>query len=204
MAGPAKVRATRDKRSRWVAVLKLVLPLIALALLSTLFLFSRKIDPEDAIPYATVDVEDRLNDPKMTDAGFAGMTADGASLAITAAEAKPTAEGGNLKLVIGTLQTPDGVTTDVAATHVALNTAQKIIELEGGAELRSSAGYVVQAEGLGVATDRTYVESRGAVSAVGPMGQLTAEHMQLSQQGGAGPYLLVFNGKVRLLYQPDR
>ena len=48
--------------SRLVAILKVALPLIALALLSTLFLFSRKIDPEDAIPYATVDVEDRLRD----------------------------------------------------------------------------------------------------------------------------------------------
>ncbi|EKD61465.1 MAG: hypothetical protein ACD_54C00224G0006, partial [uncultured bacterium] len=42
------------------------------------------------------------------------------------------------------------------------------------------------------------------VSAQGPVGQLTADHMLLSQQGDAGPYLLVFNGKVRLLYQPQR
>jgi len=28
--------------------------------------------------------------------------------------------------------------------------------------------------------------------------------MVLSKDGETGPYLLVFNGKVRLLYQPDR
>lgn len=190
--------------SRLVAILKVVLPLIALALLSTLFLFSRKIDPEDAIPYATVDVEDRLRDPKMTSAGFAGMTSDGASLTLSAAEARPAADGGSLKLVVGALETPDGVTTELAATAVALDTAAQMIELTDGAELRASNGYVVQAQGLGVATDRTYIESRGEVSAQGPVGQLTADHMLLSQQGNAGPYLLVFNGKVRLLYQPQR
>ena len=190
--------------SRLVAILKVALPLIALALLSTLFLFSRKIDPEDAIPYATVDVEDRLRDPKMTDAGFAGVTKDGASLTLSAAEARPENDGGSLKLVMGALETPDGVTTELAASAVALDTAAKMIELTDGAELRASNGYVVQAQGLGVATDRTYVESRGAVSAQGPVGQLTADHMLLSQQGNAGPYLLVFNGKVRLLYQPQR
>lgn len=190
--------------SRLVAILKVVLPLIALALLSTLFLFSRKIDPEDAIPYATVDVEDRLRDPKMTSAGFAGMTSDGASLTLSAAEARPAADGGSLKLVVGALETPDGVTTELAATAVALDTAAQMIELTDGAELRAFNGYVVQAQGLGVATDRTYIESRGEVSAQGPVGQLTADHMLLSQQGDAGPYLLVFNGKVRLLYQPQR
>lgn len=190
--------------SRLVSVLKLVLPLIALVLLSTLFLFSRKINPEDAIPYATVDVEDRLRDPKMTDAGFAGVTADGSSLTIAAGQAKPTAEGGALKVVQGLLQTPDGAKTELAAAAVALDSAQKMIELTGGAELQASNGYVVQAQGFGVSTADTRVESRGAISATGPGGQLTADHMVLSQHGAAGPYLLVFNGKVRLLYQPKR
>ena len=190
--------------SRLVSVLKVLLPLIALVLLSTLFLFSRKINPEDAIPYATVDVEDRLRDPKMTDAGFAGMTADGSSLTIAAVEAKPTAEGGALKLVQGLLQTPDGAKTELASAAVALDSAQKMIELSDGAELRSAQGYVVQAQGFGVSTADTRVESRGAISAIGPGGQLSADHMLLSQQGADGPYLLVFNGKVRLLYQPKR
>ncbi|MEO5615254.1 MAG: hypothetical protein ABIR04_10100 [Cypionkella sp.] len=190
--------------SRLVSVLKVLLPLIALVLLSTLFLFSRKINPEDAIPYATVDAEDRLRDPKMTDAGFAAMTSDGASLKIEASEAKPTAEGGALKLVQGLLQTPDGAKTELASVAVALDSTLKMIELTDGAELRAASGYIVEAQGFGVSTADTRVESRGPISAIGPGGQLTADHMMLSQQAAEGPYLLVFNGKVRLLYQPGR
>ena len=43
--------------SRFVALTKVILPIIALGILSTLFLFSRNIDPTQSIPYADVDVE---------------------------------------------------------------------------------------------------------------------------------------------------
>lgn len=191
--------------SRVVAVLKIALPLIALGILSSLFLLSGRIDPEDAIPYAEVDVAARLREPRMTDAGFAGVTADGASLTLNAAEARPGADGGSAKIVLGTLETSDGGKTELAAASVQMDATARMIELSGGVEMRSSSGYVISAPGMGVATDRTFAQSRGEVSAVGPMGQLTADHMDLSaQEGVADSYVLVFNGKVRLLYQPDR
>ena len=92
--------APSNLHSQVVGVLKVVLPLLALGLLSTLFLFSHKIDPEDAIPYAEIDVGDRLRDPKMTDAGFASVTEDGAALTIKATEAKPTADGGQMRIAL--------------------------------------------------------------------------------------------------------
>lgn len=191
--------------SRLVAVLKIALPLVALGILSSMFLLSGRIDPEDAIPYAEVDVAARLREPRMTDAGFAGVTADGASLTFNAAEAKPNAKGGSANLVLGTLETSDGGKTELAAATVQIDGAAKMIELSDGVEMRSSSGYVISAPGMGVATDRTFAASRGAVSAVGPMGQLTANQMELSaREGVANSYLLVFNGKVRLLYQPNR
>lgn len=196
--------ATNNLHSRVVGILKLVLPLLALVLLSTLFLFSHRISPEDAIPYAEIDVVDRLRDPKMTDAGFASVTEDGAALTISAAEAKPTTEGGQMRLVQGKLDTPDGQQIELVAGTAKLITAQKQIELLEGAEFRSTSGFFLTSEGLGIATDRTLIESRGKVQAQGPIGQLTADNMVLSQGSQDGPYLLVFNGQVRLLYQPDR
>lgn len=192
--------------SRLVAVLKVVLPLLALVILSTLFLISRKISPEDAIPYADVDIEDRLRDPKMTDAGLAGMTPDGSALTLTAAEAKPEAQGGGrLQGVVGSLKTPDGIASEVAAASVRIDIANHVLDLSGGAEFRTSNGYDISAEGLLIATNRTFVESKGAVSVAGPVGQLTADHMQMLSTGDkTGPYVLVFNGQVRLLYQPQK
>ena len=58
--------------SRWVALLKIVLPLIALALLSSIFLLSRTIDPTATIPFTEVDVEDRVREPRLTEPKFSG------------------------------------------------------------------------------------------------------------------------------------
>lgn len=193
--------------SRVVGILKVALPLMALGILSTLFLLSDRINPEDAIPYAEVDVADRLRTPRMTDAGFAGVTADGASLMLTAADAKPAdaVGGAGAQIVLGTLETSDGAKTELAAAAVAIDTAAQMIELSDGVELRSSTGMVIAAQGIGIATNRTFAISRGPITATGPLGQLSAQEMQLTAQDDVtNSYLLVFKGDVRLLYQPER
>lgn len=202
-------RPLRDNlHSRLVAILKVALPLLALAILSTLFLFSRGINPEDAIPYADVDIADRLREPRMTGAGYSGMLADGASLTVSAAEAVPGADGkATARGVIGTLETPDGSKTSLAAVSVRMDSAAGMLELADGVELTTSDGLVVQAQGFGVATDRTLVESRGKVTASGPIGQLTAGALRLGRieaLDGSANYVLVFNEGVRLLYQPQK
>jgi lipopolysaccharide export system protein LptC len=189
--------------TRLVNILKLVLPLIALILLATLFLFSRKINPEDAIPYATVDVADRLQDPKMTNAGYAAMTNDGASIVISAAEAKPGAEGGSMKQITGTVTTPTGGKTDLAAATAQMNSDSSLLTLGGGTEIDTSGGYRILTDGLKIATKQTHVESTGPITGTGPLGTLSADNMVLSQTAKDGPYLMVFKGNVRLIYKPE-
>lgn len=198
-------RASTDNlHTRLVNVLKLVLPLLALVLLSTLFLFSKKINPEDAIPYASVDVEDRMRDPKMTEAGFAGVTDDGASIAITAAEATPASDGGTMQQVVGSLTTLAGARTEFSALTVRLDSAADLLQLGGGTTLKSSGGYDIATEGLQIATKQTHIESTGPIRAVGPIGDLSADKLVLSQPQADGPYLLVFKGAVRLIYTPEQ
>jgi lipopolysaccharide export system protein LptC len=99
--------------SRVVAWLKIILPLTALGILSTLFLFSRTIDPSDAIPYATVDVEERAREPRVTAPAYAGVTSDGARLSMTAAEARPGAGTGAGAIVGSVIASPRGSGTPI-------------------------------------------------------------------------------------------
>ncbi|MBL9052753.1 MAG: hypothetical protein JNN02_03385, partial [Tabrizicola sp.] len=48
--------AGTDAHTRVVTWLKVLLPLAALAILSTLFLLADQINPDDALPFAEVDV----------------------------------------------------------------------------------------------------------------------------------------------------
>jgi len=191
--------------SRLVFWLKIILPLAALALLATLFLFGRPISPEDAIPYATTDITDRIKDPRVTSPVFAGMTSDGAALTITAAEARPGAAGsgsaGDARAMSALMEMPDGSTAQVTAPLVQMQSATQRAILTGGVSIVTSTGYHVMTPGLSVATLQTDLSSLGPVDAEGPPGKLQAQEMHLGL-GPSGGYVLKFTGAVTLVYLP--
>jgi len=197
--------AQADRHTRLVGWLKLTLPLVALAILSTLFLLADRIDPDAALPYAEVDVEDLAREPRMTAPSFAGITADGAALTLTADEARmetDTRPGQVLGLRLH-LATPDGATTEVTARTATLDRARREIVLSGGVVATTSTGYRVAIAELVARTDRSSLQSRGPVTAEGPAGRIEAGGMRLSQDlRTPGSYVLVFKQGVRLIYRP--
>jgi lipopolysaccharide export system protein LptC len=195
----------QDTYSRLIGWLKIALPLAALAILSTLFLVARNINPDDAIPYANVDVEERLREPRMTDPTYAGVTEDGASLSLAASEARPEAQSGSgtAAKLSGLLETPDGGRTQLAAASARLDDAKRQIALSGGVTIASSSGWKVESETLTAQMDKTDISTQSPVTATGPAGTVTAKTMQLTADSTRpGSYLLVFNGAVKLIYQP--
>lgn len=199
-------RASEDGWSRLVAWLKVALPLTALALLSTLFLVSNRINPDDALPYADVDVEERLKEPRITLPAYAGTTKDGAALEMTADEARPGQDGNQgakAKTVRVHLTTPDGARTDLVADKAQMALDRKEIAFTGGVRLDHSSGYSVLSEHMTARLDETDIRSSLPVIAEGPGGRITAQSMQLTQSSsGNKSYVLVFNGTVKLVYKP--
>ena len=191
--------------SRLVFWLKILLPLAALALLATLFLFGRNVRPEDAIPYADTDIADRVKEPRLTGAAFAGMTKDGAALTIKAADARPGVAGssnaGSATDLSALIQMPGGSSATLQAGAGRMDQAAKQAILTGGVTLTSSNGYTVKTEGVSVALDQTDVTSLGPVSGAGPAGTITAQGMHLGREPSGG-YLLDFTGGVTLVYTP--
>ena len=194
-----------DRHTRVVGWLKVALPLLALAMLSTLFLLADRIDPEDALPYAKVDVEGLARAPRMTAPSYAGTTSDGAALTLTAEEAAPggpddPARASRLRL---DLKTPDGGTTELRAAQALVDQSARQLVLSGGVTMTTSTGYRLETAEVVAELDRSGLESRGEVVATGPAGEIRADGMSLRQDNRTpGTYLLVFNGGVRLVYRP--
>lgn len=197
-----------DGWTRLVGLLKVVLPLAALGILSSLFLLSDRINPEDALPYAEVDVEERLREPRMTRPAYAGVTEDGSAIEVTAGEARPAQDGvkGQSAVeVTGVMTTPDGVVTRMVADAAELPLDQSEVTFTGNVVMDHATGYRVRTDAMTANLQRTDVRSDVAVVADGPVGQITADAMRLTQDGaGGGGYLLVFNGNVKLIYQPPK
>lgn len=197
--------ARADRHTRVVGWLKVILPLTALAILSTLFLVARRIDPEAALPYAEVDVEDLAREPRMTAPTYAGLTSDGAALTLSAEEARPSADGAPAKAagLRLTLATPDGAQSELVAASATMDDVAREVLFSGGVVFTTSSGYRVETAEVAAKLDRTGLESRSEVVVAGPPGDIRADRMALSQDNRTpGAYVLVFKGNVRLVYQP--
>ena len=188
--------------SRLVFWLKILLPIVALAILSTLFLFSRRIDTEGALPYSEVDVQELARDQRLTDPQYSTVTDDGSALSVAAAVARPGA-GGTADDLVMRYDTKDGLRIDLEATSGQIDQIGGQAILRDGVTITTSTGYKLTTSGLDAALDRTKVVSDGAVTATGPLGRIDAGRMEL-RHGDAGidGYVLIFNGGVKLVYRP--
>lgn len=194
-----------DLHSRLVGWLKVALPLAALVILSTLFLVADRIDPDAALPYAEVDVEDLARDPRMSAPAYAGTTSDGAGITVSAALARPAGDDtpAAAEQVTARIETPDGGVIDIAAAAMTLAKDADRVDLSGGVTLTTGTGYSLRTEGLTARLDRTGVEGRHPVKVTSPMGQIEAQGFAVTQDASdPSAYLLVFNGGVKLVYQP--
>ncbi len=196
-----------------VAWLKVLLPLAALGILSTLFLVARTIDPEDAIPFAEVDVEDRIREPRLTAPTWAGMTEDGSALTVTAAEARPAGTArtdgaiadANATGLRAVLDLPGGGRAELVAATGRLDLATDRLSVGGGVVITTSTGYTLRTDAMVAALDRTSMTAPGMIEGDGPGGHLTAGSMELTATSAAPvTHVMVFKNRVRLLYQPSQ
>ena len=194
------------RHTRIVRWLKVALPLAALALLSTLFLVSNRISGDLDLPYSQVEIEDRLNEPRMTRPSYSGVTSDGASLTLSADEARPAgtddAEASALRMK-GVLQSASGSTVTLQSDSVTIDSESRKADLSGAVRIATSEGFRIQTEGLTVALDVSHLQSTAPILAEGPPGRITADAMELTDSGSDGQaHVLRFTGHVKLVYLP--
>ena len=187
-------------RTRVVRWLRVLLPLLALMMLSTLFLFSRGGDSESQIPYADVDAEAMARDPRLVAPEYAGVTSDGGQLALRATEAAPGQGSGSAQDLRLDWRRPDGLRADLTAPRGSL--ADGRISLDGGVRMTTSTGWTLDARSVEAATDRSRIAAEEGVAAEAPFGTLSAQRMELAPGEGEDASILNFSGDVRLIYQP--
>ncbi len=195
---------TENMHSQVVGWAKILLPLCALALLSTLFLFARQSSETDAL--ALAQAEEVARQQRVTAPEFAGVTDDGDLIVISAATAQPdadrpdTVQANDLLL---RLDTTDGGYVEVTAIRGEVDGGANIARFLGLARLETSSGYEMETNGLIATLDTGQVTSDGLLEVRAPIGILTAGQVTFQNAAdGSGSQLLFTNG-VRLLYTPD-
>lgn len=189
--------------SRFVRFAKVIFPLLALALLSTLFLFSRTFDPSEAIIISDLDVEKIAREQILASPRFSGITSDGSEILIAATSAKPDPDNQKrltAEEITATLQTEIGVSYDMRAMGGIYDGETNLLFLSGGVELNSSDGYELMTDSLSANMKITELDAPTKIQGMGPSGKIEAGNMTLRQTGDT--QVLEFKNGVKLIYQP--
>lgn len=195
-----------DRYSRTIALLKVALPLLALALLSTLFLISRAVTPTATIPFADSEVQERLTNQQVTGPFFSGTSSRGDQIAFIAERlSSPDGTvGSNMaEEVIVQVDMANGQQIMVEADHAEVDMINDISNLIGDVEAITTDGYRVTSDKLQFRLSRLDVTSPGPVSASTPLGDLQAGSMRLFVPDDQTDAQLLFTGGVKLLYLPQ-
>lgn len=188
--------------SRAVAGLKILLPIVALGLLSTLFLLARPVDPEANLPFSEQEVENLKKEQRVGGPTYTGMTGDGSAITVIADTARPDIlnpgrfDADNLSAQI---ETERGVLIDIDAPSGVIDNSSELLTLSGGVEVHTSDGYTVLTDEVETTLDNTRLETAGRVYGSGPAGDLWADRMEMTQQEN-GSTLMVFKGDVKVIY----
>ncbi len=198
--------ATDNFYSRLVAWMKIILPLTALGILSTLFLISRHIDPTKSIPIAEIDLEQRAQEQGATNAAFAGVTRGGDEVKIAADTARPNPDDPrliNAEDVTAEMHLVSGSVVTVTSDRGDMHQSDLNASLIGNVNVDTTTGYKMTTERLDARLDVLYAETPGPVSGKGPPGDLTAGRMVLTGDEETGEAHLVFTDGVKLIYTPQ-
>ena len=198
--------AMRDRlRSRIINWLKILLPLTALGLLSTLFLVSRTIDPTRSIPLSRADLENRTGSQQITEPNFSGVTEDGHRVAFVATNARIDPEQTERVLansIVARIDLLEGGQIDITSRTGNVNDTDGLAILEGDVVLTSSTGYRIETQQLTTQMREIAAETAGAITGDGPPGTLDAGKMVMTTDAQTGDVHLLFTNGVKLIYDP--
>ena len=193
-----------DGYSRLVAFLKVILPLTALGLLSTLFLLSRSVDLTTTLPFGEAEISERLREGLITSPYFSGTTNRGDQIIVTASTAKPgnAGEMAQAKDLNAVINMTNGTKVNVEALLGSFDPAGDFARFTGDVLVETTSGYILTTEAMESRIKRLELRSDGAVQGQAPFGTLEAGRMELKTDSLTNDAHLLFKDGVKLIYDP--
>ncbi len=191
--------------SRVVAVLKIGLPLIALAMLSSLFL-TRTDDAGGEISFSRADLAALGSGLRVDNPTFAGSTRRDDRFEFEADVVVPDAAPptrASIEGLRGRIDFAAGARVEVSARAAELEMEAHALELRDEARVATSDGLVVLAPRMSVDLRSGALSATGGVETTGPMGEITSGDLSITPaEGGEAPARISFGQGVRLVYYP--
>ncbi len=190
------------RHSRFVRVMKVVLPIAAFAIVAGLALFGASYKADDELTVTFTQSPKLKEDRRMVAPVFTGTTARGQPFEVTADSAQRQ-EANPDQVLLDTLKASLGLTEVsgvlITADKGLLDLDKQTMQVMGDIIARTDDGYVFHTEKVFIDIDRQAARGDMPIKGHGPAGELEAARFEL-QEGGE---ILRFEGGVTLTIKPD-
>lgn len=195
-------RGIGRKYSRFVSLMKVMLPLTAAALVMVLVAWPQTQDEGATFRVSLAAIPDGdAGDAGMTRARFVGTDARNQPFVITAETAVPDAlnpEKIDLKTLQADMTLSGGSWISLMSASGLYNRTAQNLALQGGVEIFADNGFALQTAAVDIDLENGIAWGRRPVQAHGPMGALGADTFRIERNGQR----LFFEGRVRMTLQP--
>lgn len=199
MAGPGL-------HSRIVGILKVGLPLAAVAMLAPLFLISTDGRSDGELVFSPADLAALGEGMRVTRPVFSGVTEALDRFRFTAAEVAPDAAPptrAGIDGLEGRIDFAGGPGVDLSAEAGDLDLETQRMTLTGTVRVLSENGYAFAADRVDLDLRAGGLTASGGVTGDGPMGRVDAKRLTVHQtEGPEDARTFLFEDDVRLVYDP--
>ena len=194
-----------DKYSTLVAIFKVMLPCLALIILSSLFLLPdtrTKIQALNTIDKSTLNIVKNSGIKKLS---VKGTLASGSNLELYATEIMTKNNDKNIieiNEISARLELNKKNWATASAKKGIVNISEQTTEMVGKVSVKGSNGVLIETSDLKVFYAKSLVKTEGAVFMKGPFGTIkagSAEFYDMNENSGIG-YVLLFNKGVKMQY----
>ncbi|MCD8562841.1 MAG: LPS export ABC transporter periplasmic protein LptC [Alphaproteobacteria bacterium] len=201
----AEERVLNPAYSKLVRKLRLILPLVAVAIVVMLFTWTLLDDTAQIAETPKGKGKDQTQN-ELLEARFESRDTSGRPYVITAARAvqgKPE-QGQNEKTIYldkptGQMTLEEGRTLDLTALQGTYDQDNGALDLMGGVDLHTTDGYEMHTEKVLVSLNDSRAQSDTPINGKGPTGSVEAKGFSADNEKG----LLVLKGPARLIIKPE-
>jgi len=197
-----------DGYTRFVTVTKVVLPLIAIGLLGTVFLFTNDDSLEGGLTFSKADLNAldsgmRIDKPRMFGSNPNGDLYNFVAEALLPDSLTPSLV--EAQKISGEIQYQTGGTVQLSAGKAEFMLEGNQIRLSGGMLVVMADGARVTGDGLLAELDTGKLTSNGAVSATSPLGSIQAGNfrVELVEEDEEEKQMIWFENGVMLSFKPE-
>lgn len=189
-----------------VAVLKVGLPLVALGLLSALFLIQTDDRIGGEIIFTEGDLEALGSGLRITNPTLTGTSRSADRFRFTAEMVVPDAAPptrASITRLAGEMELHDGPNVELRAEAGELELADQRLQLTGSVDIATSDGYRMRTSRMNIDLSAGAIEAPAPVAATGPLGEIDAGALSIAPASGEGAARrFSFGNGVRVLYDP--